>query len=261
MSEDLAQGGAEQPLIAHLLELRTRLLRILTGIALCFVPLAYFSKEIYTWMAKPLLRLLPPGSSMIATEVAAPFFAPIKLAGILAIAAAMPWILYQVWAFVAPGLYKSERRLVGPLLTSSTLLFYGGVAFAYFLVLPNVFRFLVGVAPQGVAVMTDINKYLDFILTLFLAFGLAFETPVAIVLLVRTGFVTPAQLAARRDYVLVGIFVVAAIMTPPDVLSQTLLAVPAYLLYEIGILISRWMMPNAEQTQKPGAEGADKPAA
>lgn len=254
MSEETAQtgaeqtsGGPEQPLIAHLLELRSRLMRIFVGVFVCFIPLAYFSKEIYTWIAQPLLKLLPPGSSMIATEVAAPFFAPIKLAGILAVAAAMPWILFQVWAFVAPGLYKSEKRLVAPLLTSSTLLFYGGVAFAYYLVLPNVFRFLVGVAPEGVAVMTDINKYLDFIMTLFLAFGLAFETPVAIVLLVRTGFVTPKQLAARRDYVLVGIFVVAAIMTPPDVMSQTLLAVPAYLLYEVGILISRWMMPDADK--------------
>lgn len=258
MSEESAPGGSEQPLIAHLLELRLRLLRIITGIAICFLPLAYFSKEIYTWMAKPLLRLLPAGSSMIATEVAAPFFAPIKLAGILAIAGAMPWILYQVWAFVAPGLYRSERRLVGPLLVSSTLLFYAGVAFAYFLVLPNVFRFLVGIAPEGVAVMTDINKYLDFILTLFLAFGLAFETPVAIVLLVRTGFVTPAQLAARRDYVLVGVFVVAAVLTPPDVLSQTLLAVPAYLLYEVGILVSRWIGPGSAVANDAAA---DKPAA
>jgi len=191
--------------------------------------------------------LLPPGSSMIATEVAAPFFAPIKLAGILAVAVAMPWVLYQIWAFVAPGLYRNERRLILPLLASSTLLFYVGVAFAYFIVLPVVFRFFVNVAPEGVAVMTDINKYLDFIMTLFLAFGLAFETPVAIVLLVRTGFVTPKQLAARRDYVLVGIFVVAAIMTPPDVMSQTLLAVPAYLLYEVGILVSRWMMPAADK--------------
>ena len=259
MSEE-TQGATEQPLIAHLLELRSRLMRILTGIALCFVPLAYFSKEIYSWTARPLLKLLPPGSSMIATEVAAPFFAPIKLAGILAIAASMPWILFQIWGFVAPGLYRNEKRLVGPLLISSTLLFYAGVAFAYFLVLPNVFRFLVGVAPEGVAVMTDISKYLDFVMTLFLAFGLAFETPVAIVLLVRTGFVTPAQLSARRDYVLVGIFVVAAVMTPPDVLSQTLLAVPAYLLYEVGILVARWMMPSADKTADDADQKAEKPA-
>jgi sec-independent protein translocase protein TatC len=260
VSEESSQrdGGPEQPLIAHLLELRTRLLRLLTGVGICFLPLAYYSKETYSWMAKPLMRLLPPGSSMIATEVAAPFFAPIKLAGILAVAVAMPWVLFQVWAFVAPGLYKSEKRLVGPLLVSSTLLFYAGVAFAYFLVLPNVFRFLVGVAPEGVSVMTDINKYLDFIMTLFLAFGLAFETPVAIVLLVRTGFVTPAQLAARRDYVLVGIFVIAAILTPPDVLSQTLLAVPAYLLYEIGIVVARWMVPGAREVEAQRRENSAK---
>jgi sec-independent protein translocase protein TatC len=188
-----ASGGPEQPLIAHLLELRLRLMRIFTGVFICFIPFAYFSKEIYTWIAQPLLKLLPPGSSMIATEVAAPFFAPIKLAGILSVAAAMPWILFQVWAFVAPGLYKSEKRLVAPLLGSSTLLFYAGVAFAYYLVLPNVFRFLVGVAPEGVAVMTDINKYLDFIMTLFLAFGLAFETPVAIVLLCAPALSRPSS--------------------------------------------------------------------
>ena len=250
--------GTEQPLIAHLLELRTRMLRILTGIGLCFLPLAYFSKEIYSLMAQPLMRLLPTGSSMIAVEVAAPFVAPLKLAGILAVIIAMPWVLFQTWAFVAPGLYKSERRLVGPLLASSTLLFYAGIAFAYFLVLPSVFHFLINISPTGVAVMTDINKYLDFVLTLFLAFGLAFETPVAIVLLVSTGFVTPAQLAARRDYVIVGIFVVAAIVTPPDVLSQILLAVPAYLLYELGIVVSRWMVPGSREVEaqqrenKPG---------
>ncbi len=247
MSEQPA--GTEQPLIAHLLELRLRLLRILTGIGLCFLPLAYYSKEIYALMAQPLMRLLPPGSSMIAVEVASPFVAPLKLAGILALIVAMPWVLYQTWAFVAPGLYKSERRFVGPLLISSTLLFYAGIAFAYFLVLPNVFNFLVHISPTGVAVMTDINKYLDFVLTIFLAFGLAFETPVAIVLLVRTGFITPAQLAARRDYVIVGIFVVAAVLTPPDVLSQILLAVPAYLLYELGIVVSRWVVPGSREVE------------
>lgn len=249
----------EQPLIAHLLELRLRLLRILTGIGLCFLPLAYYSKEIYALAAQPLMRLLPPGASMIAVEVAAPFLAPIKLAGILSVAAAMPWILYQAWAFVAPGLYKSERRFVGPLLVSSTALFYGGIAFAYYLVLPNVFNFLVHIAPAGVAVMTDINKYLDFVLTIFLAFGLAFETPVAIVLLVRTGFITPAQLAARRDYVLVGIFVIAAIVTPPDVLSQVLLAVPAYLLYELGILVARWTVPGTREVERQQKEQQEAP--
>ena len=249
MTDSPPRTDSEQPLIAHLLELRLRLVRIVYGVGLCFLPLAYYAKEIYSLLARPLMRLLPPGSSMIAVEVAAPFIAPMKLAGVLALIIAMPWVLYQVWAFVAPGLYKSERRFVGPLLFSSTLLFYAGIAFAYFLVLPNVFNFLVHISPTGVAVMTDINKYLDFVLTIFLAFGLAFETPVAIVLLVRTGFITPAQLAARRDYVLVGIFVIAAVLTPPDVLSQVLLAVPAYLLYELGILIARWTVPGSREVE------------
>ncbi|HWU68483.1 MAG TPA: twin-arginine translocase subunit TatC [Stenotrophobium sp.] len=245
--------------MTHLLELRARFVRIFVGVGVVFLPMAYFSREIYTWIAHPLMRLLPPGSSMIATEVAAPFLAPIKLAGVLAFAVAIPWVLYQVWAFVAPGLYKSEKKLVLPLLMSSTLLFYTGVAFAYYLVLPNVFRFMVHFAPQGVSVMTDINKYLDFVFTLFLAFGAAFETPVAIVLLVRTGFVTPEQLAARRDYVVVGIFVIAAIFSPPDVLSQILLAVPAYLLYEIGIIAARWVTPKKTDSADSGAEPPSTP--
>jgi sec-independent protein translocase protein TatC len=251
-----ASTQTEQPLIAHLLELRTRILRIIIGIAVVFAPLAYFGKEIYAFMAQPLLALMPAGTSMIATEVASPFFAPIKLAGILAAAVSMPWTLYQVWAFVAPGLYKSEQRLVVPLLASSTLLFYAGMAFAYFLVLPTVFGFLVGVAPEGVAVMTDINKYLDFVLAIFLAFGLAFETPVAIVLLVRTGFVTPSQLRAKREYVLVGAFVVAAVLTPPDVLSQLLLAIPSYVLYEIGIVAAQWLTPGIAEVE---AQHKEKP--
>jgi len=244
-----AASDGELPLIAHLLELRTRLVRILIGIAIVFAPLAYFGKEIYAFVAQPLLALLPEGATMIATEVASPFFAPLKLAGILAAALSMPWTLYQVWAFVAPGLYKNEQRFVMPLLVSSTGLFYAGIAFAYFLVLPTVFHFMVGIAPTGVAVMTDINKYLDFVLAIFLAFGVTFETPVAIVLLVRTGFVTPAQLREHRQYVLVGAFVVAAVLTPPDVLSQLLLAIPSYLLYEVGILASVWASPKVE----PGA--------
>ena len=187
---------------------------------------------------------------MIATEVASPFFAPIKLAGVLAFAISMPWTLYQIWSFVAPGLYKNERRLMAPLLVSSSLLFYAGIAFAFFFVLPTVFNFIIGIAPEGVAVMTDINKYLSFVLAIFIAFGLAFETPVAIVLMVRTGFVTPRQLRDKREYVLIGAFVVAAVLTPPDVLSQLLLAVPTYLLYEIGILIGAWMTPGAKQVEE-----------
>ncbi|MGQ0503365.1 MAG: twin-arginine translocase subunit TatC [Panacagrimonas sp.] len=233
------------PLLMHLMELRDCILRMFYGVAVVFGPIAYFSKEIYAFAAQPLMRLMPEGTSMIATEVASPFFAPLKLAGVLAVVLSMPWSLYQMWGFVAPGLYKTERRLVGPLLLSSTLLFYAGIAMAYFLVLPTVFKFLVSVAPEGVAVMTDINKYLNFILSIFLAFGLAFETPVAIVLMVSTGFVTTTQLKAQRQYVLVGCFVVAAVLTPPDILSQFLLAVPTYILYEIGILAAQWTSPAA----------------
>ncbi len=244
MSDEEPLSDREQPLMTHLLELRARLLRVVIGVLLIFVPLSFFAKQLYALLAQPLLRLMPPGSSMIATEVASPFFAPIKFAAVVAFVAAMPWVLWQIWAFVAPGLYKSERRLVAPLMASSTLLFYGGVAFAYFLVLPTVFHFMVGVAPEGVAVMTDISKYLDFVLTIFVAFGFAFETPVALVLLVKTGFVTPKQLASHREYVFVGAFVVGAIFTPPDIVSQIMLAVPVYLLFEIGIIAARVLVPG-----------------
>lgn len=252
------QTGTEQPLMAHLLELRDHLLKIMYGIGIAFLPLAYFSKEVYAFTAEPLMRLMPAGTSMIATEVASPFFAPLKLSGVLAVAASMPWTLLQIWSFIAPGLYKSERRLVAPLLFSSTLLFYCGMAMAYFLVLPTVFHFLIGIAPEGVAVMTDINKYLSFVLAIFLAFGLAFETPVAIVLLVRTGFVTPQKLRQNRGYVLVGCFVVAAVMTPPDVLSQLLLAVPTYVLYEIGIVAAQWMTPQVSEVERQERELAER---
>jgi len=241
-------SATEQPLLAHLIELRTRVVRAMLGFFLVLLPLLFFAGQLYHFLATPMMKLLPAGSSMIATEVAAPFLTPFKLAAVVAFALALPWILYQIWLFVAPGLYRNERRLVLPMLASSTLLFYVGVAFAYYLVLPTVFKFFVSSAPEGVAVMTDVSKYLDFVLKLFMAFGFAFEMPVAIVLMVLTDFVTPAQLAARRDYVLVGVFVAAAILTPPDVLSQILLAVPAYLLYEVGILASRWIVRNREAT-------------
>lgn len=242
---DEPQGGAEQPLLAHLIELRGRLVKIIVGVLLLFIPMSFFAKQIYAVLAQPLLGLLPAGSSMIATEVASPFFAPIKLVAVVAFVGAMPWVLWQIWSFVAPGLYKSERRLVAPLMASSTLLFYGGVAFAYFLVLPTIFHFMVSVAPEGVAVMTDISKYLDFVLTIFIAFGAAFETPVALVLLVKTGFVTPKQLASHREYVLVGAFVIGAIFTPPDVISQLMLAIPVYLLFEVGIIAARIVVPES----------------
>lgn len=246
----------EQPLIAHLLELRDRLLKIVWGVLLAFVPLAFFAQKLYAWLAQPLLRMMPEGTSMIATDVASPFFTPIKLAALVAFIVAMPWVLFQIWAFVAPGLYKSEKRLVVPLMASSTLLFYAGIAFAYFLVLPTVFKFIIGIAPDGVSVMTDISKYLDFVLGLFLAFGLAFETPVALVLLVKTGFVTPAKLASIREYVFVGAFVVGAIFTPPDVVSQIMLAVPVYVLYELGIIAARFLVPDSREVERQQSGGS-----
>jgi sec-independent protein translocase protein TatC len=252
-----AAPGGEQPLIAHLLELRSRLLRAMVGVLVLAVPLMVFGQELYTLTAAPLMQFLPPGSSMIATEVASPFFAPIKLAFVLALVLAMPWVLYQVWAFVAPGLYHSEQRFVMPLLVSSTLLFYAGIAFAYFGVLPLVFKFLVGVAPEGVAMMTDINHYLSFVLGMFVVFGVAFETPVAIVLLVKAGFVTPAKLKSIREYVFLGAFIVGAILTPPDVLSQTLLALSIYLLYEFGIVAARWLVPGSRQVEAQQNESLD----
>lgn len=243
------ESAPEQPLLAHLMELRTCVVRAMFGFIIVLLPLLFFAGKLYHFLATPMMKLLPAGSSMIATEVAAPFLTPFKLAAVVAFALALPWILYQIWLFVAPGLYRNERRLIMPMLASSTLLFYAGVAFAYYLVLPTVFKFFVTSAPEGVAVMTDVSKYLDFVLKLFLAFGFVFEMPVAIVLMVITGFVTPAQLAAKRDYVLVGVFIAAAVLTPPDVLSQIMLAVPAYLLYELGILVSRWVAPEPEPAE------------
>jgi len=243
------EGGREQPLVEHLLELRSRILKALAGFGLVLIPLAIYSKQLYALLSAPLVKLMPAGASMIATEVASPFLTPLKCSAVVAFAIAIPWILYQIWAFVAPGLYRHERRLVVPLLASSTALFYCGVALAYFIVLPTIFRFFIRIAPEGVAVMTDINHYLDFVLGLFLAFGIVFETPVAIVLIVWAGFVTPQQLTKHRDYVIVGVFVVAAVLTPPDVASQFMLAVPMYLLYELGIVAARILVPANRQVE------------
>ena len=225
-------------LFDHLVELRARLLRGVVGLVLVFVALLPFANRLYAWLAQPLLDKLPKGGQLIAVEVASPFFAPLKLAFFVALVVAMPWLLYQAWAFVAPGLYKRERRLAFPLLASALALFYSGCAFAYFIVLPAVFTFLNKVTPPGVAMMTDINAYLDFVLVIFLAFGASFELPVALVILVLLGWVTPAQLREWRGYAVVGIFVVAAVITPPDVVSQLLLALPMVALYEAGILAS-----------------------
>ncbi|GAB1406524.1 twin-arginine translocase subunit TatC [Thermomonas brevis] len=231
-----AADDSERPLVAHLLELRARLLRGAAGLLLVLLALLPFANTLYGWLAQPLLDKLPAGGQLIATEVASPFFAPLKLAFFVAVVLAMPWLLYQAWAFVAPGLYKREKRLALPLLTSALVLFYAGCAFAFYLVLPAVFGFMAKVTPDGVAMMTDINAYLDFVLVLFLAFGLAFELPVAMLVLVLLGWVSPAQLREGRGYAIVGIFIVAAIVTPPDVISQLMLAIPMCLLYEAGIL-------------------------
>lgn len=231
--------AAEGSLISHLVELRARLIRAVAGLLLVFLGLLPFANKLYAWFAQPLLDKLPKGGQLIAVEVASPFFAPLKLAFFVALFATMPWLLYQAWAFVAPGLYKREKRLALPLLASALLLFYAGCAFAFYLVLPAVFGFLAKVTPDGVAMMTDINAYLDFVLVIFLAFGVSFELPVALVILVLLGWVTPKQLSEWRGYAIVGIFIVAAVITPPDVVSQLMLAIPMCLLYEAGIVAAR----------------------
>lgn len=247
-----AELAEDMPLVAHLTELRSRLLRIIVIWMLIFAGLFYFANDLYTFISEPLRAFLPEGTSMIATDVASPFLTPFKLALISALFLAMPFVLHQLWSFIAPGLYKHEKRLAVPLLASSIILFYSGMAFAYFVVFPLVFGFFTSIAPEGVAVMTDINKYLDFVLTLFLAFGLAFEIPVATILLVLAGVVDVVKLRQIRPYVIVGCFVIGMVLTPPDVISQALLAVPMWLLYELGILFSAMLKPikrDKEATQ------------
>lgn len=234
-----AGDSPRDSLLAHLNELRSRLLRAVVVVLCIFGVLAFFADRLFSLVARPLLDRLPEGAGMIATQVTTPFLTPFKLAFIVAIFAAMPYLLFQIWAFVAPGLYKQEKRLFAPLLFTSVVLFYGGIAFAYFVVFPIFFLFMTSVVPAGVVMMTDISEYLDFVLTLFFAFGLAFEVPIAIVLMVWAGFTTPAALADKRQYVLLGCFVIGMFLTPPDVFSQTLLALPMYLLYEVGIVMSR----------------------
>jgi sec-independent protein translocase protein TatC len=229
----------ELPFISHLIELRDRLLRTVICVLLVFLSLSYYANDIYAMLAGPLMKHLPQQSSMIAIEVASPFFTPFKLALVVAIFISIPYLLYQFWAFVAPGLYKHERRFILPLLIASTLLFYLGVAFAYFVVFPLMFKFLTAAAPAGVTVMTDITQYLDFVLTLFFAFGVCFEVPIFTGVLVWVGLVTPRDLAEQRPYVIVGAFIIGMVLTPPDAVSQTLLAVPMWLLFELGLLCSR----------------------
>jgi len=230
------------------MELRDRLLRCLIAIAVVFVCLFPWAKELYTMLAKPLLAVLPQGGQMIATDVVGVFLVPVKVAGMVAIMITMPYSLYQLWAFVAPGLYAHEKRLVMPLVITSSLLFIAGMSFAYFLVFPVVFKFMASIAPEGVAWMTDIDKYLSFVLTMFIAFGITFEVPVAVVLLVKMGVISIEKLKEIRPYVVVGAFVVGAIFTPPDVVSQLMLAFPLWLLYEIGI-VAAGMLIKPERAQ------------
>lgn len=239
---DARENLAEGSLISHLLELRDRLLRAVIAIGIVFVPLAFFSNQLFTLVARPLINKLPADTSIIATSVISPFMAPLKLSLVASLFLAMPYVLYQIWAFVSPGLYRHEKRFAIPLLVSSIVLFYLGVAFAYFVVFPLMFAFLTTTGPVGVRMMTDISNYLDFVLLLFMAFGIAFEIPVATVLLAWTGLVRIETMTANRGYVLLGIFIVAAFLTPPDAVSQSFMAVPMYILYELGIIFSKVLL-------------------
>jgi sec-independent protein translocase protein TatC len=229
----------EQTLMDHLVELRDRLLRMVLAILIVFIALFAFSEDIFTIAAQPLLALMPEGTSMIATGVTSPFLVPFKLVLLLSVLLTIPYLLHQIWSFIAPGLYVHEKRMAGPLLVSSVILFYCGIAFAYFVIFPILFGFFIGIAPKGVAVMTDIGQYLDFIIAIFLAFGIAFEVPVATFILIAAGVTTADTLADKRPYIIIAAFVIGMVLTPPDVISQSLLAIPIWLLFELGLLMSR----------------------
>lgn len=255
MSHSEQPGGTgHAPLIDHLIELRTRLLRAVVVILVIFLGLYAFSNEIYRFVADPLMALLPAGSQMIATEVASPFLAPFKLTLVVAVFVAVPFVLYQAWAFVAPGLYDNEKALALPLLASSILLFYAGAAFAYYAVFPLLFKFFTRAGPAEVAVMTDISHYLNFVLKMFLAFGVAFEIPIATFLLIFSGAASLESLSRKRPYVLLGCFVIGMLLTPPDVISQSLLAGPMYLLYEVGLLFGRLVRRKQKEPSEEEAE-------
>lgn len=246
----------ELPLVAHLIELRDRLLRAILAVLLVFLGLFYFANDIYTFVAQPLQKFLPDDAGMIATEVASPFLTPFKMTLFTSVLVALPFLLYQLWSFVAPALYRNEKRLIIPLLVSSVLLFYAGMAFAYFVVFPLVFGFFTSVAPEGVTVMTDMGRYLDFVLKLFFAFGCAFEIPIATVLLIWSGATDAQKLARKRPYVIVGCFILGMLLTPPDFISQSLLALPMWLLFEVGIFFGRFIRaPEVDEPDNDGAEG------
>lgn len=248
-AEDKYNVDAAQPFLSHLVELRDRLLRAVLAVLVIFVCLFPFANQIYTALAGPLQAALPAGSSMVAIDVASPFLTPFKLALVLSIFLSIPVILHQLWAFIAPGLYKNERRMALPLLVASTVLFYCGMAFAYFVVFPLVFGFFASTTPEGVTMMTDINRYLDFVLTLFFAFGVAFEVPIATFVLVAAGITTPESLVNKRPFVIVGAFVIGMLLTPPDVVSQTLLAFPMWLLFELGLVFSRLLVKRRKERE------------
>ena len=239
----------ENSLLSHLIEPRSRILRALLSVLVVFLCLAYFAQDLYHLLAQPLLSSMPEGANMIATDVASPFFAPFKLTLVLSFFIAIPYVLYQVWGFIAPGLYQNEKKMIAPLLFSSTLLFYAGMAFAYFVVFPIAFAFFNSVAPEGVMVSTDISSYLNFVLKLFFAFGLSFEIPIAIVLMCWTGVTDADALRAKRPYVIVGVFVVGMLLTPPDVISQTLLALPMWLLFELGVIVGGLYSTKKQQQE------------
>ena len=240
--EEQQESEKEQSLMDHLIELRDRLLHMVLAILIVFVCLFAFSEDIFTVAAQPLLNLMPEGTSMIATGVTSPFLVPFKLVLLLSVLLTIPYLLHQIWAFIAPGLYHHEKRLATPILISSVILFYCGVAFAYFVIFPILFSFFIGIAPEGVAVMTDIGQYLDFIIAIFLAFGIAFEVPVATFLLIAAGVTSADKLADKRPYIIIGAFAIGMLLTPPDVISQSLLAIPIWLLFELGLLASRFFL-------------------
>lgn len=238
------------PFIEHLIEIRQRLVRSVVAVLLVFISLAYFANDIYTQLADPLLRVLPDGASMIATDVAAPFFTPFKLAFMLSIVIAFPYLLHQLWGFIAPGLYSHEKKLAAPILFSSVFLFYGGIAFAYTVVFPLAFAFFTSVAPEGITIATDISSYLDFVIKIFFAFGLAFEVPIVVFVACWAGVTTVDKLKEKRPYVVVGAFILGMLLTPPDVISQTLLAIPMWFLFELGLVMANLVVKN-KTTDKP----------
>lgn len=256
-SKEPREDQSQAPLIEHLIELRSRLMRAVIVILVVFLGLYSFANDIYTFVAEPLMALLPEGSQMIATEVASPFLAPFKLTLVVAVFIAIPFVLHQAWAFIAPGLYDNEKALAIPILVSSIALFYGGAAFAYYVVFPLLFEFFTQTGPENVAVMTDINQYLNFVLKLFFAFGVAFEIPIATFLLIQSGATTVESLSKKRPYIILGCFVVGMLLTPPDVISQSLLAIPMYLLYEVGLLFGRLVRKRKEEKEAAEEQEAD----